>query len=114
MAWHVYEIPPVDFGWRFLKTVAETAADLGASDGGQAVSGASHEGPSVGEFASNWKAAQEAARDKGWDGDFRQPAVVFWIPGDTEFTYGFVFKQDNNGTTYVVSPVALPSVAQLE
>jgi hypothetical protein len=31
-----------------------------------------------------------------------------WLPYDTEFAYGFVWKQDNNGTTFVASPVPMP------
>ena len=37
-----------------------------------------------------------------------------WLPvWDTyEFSFGFVLKQDNNGTTFVVSPVPLPHLAE--
>jgi hypothetical protein len=31
-----------------------------------------------------------------------------WLPNESEFKHGFVLKQDNNGETYVVSPVELP------
>lgn len=107
MTWHIYEIAPIDLGWEHLKTVRETAAillqrsettsrenDIDASD--------------LHVFLRSWESAKDAASDKGWEGDFRHEPVVMWIPNDTEFNYGFVFKQDNNGTTYVVSPVEMP------
>ena len=115
MAWSVYEVPPVDANWRFLKTVAATAREIGGDSAHARAMGApsSLEGPDIEEFLSTWQAAREAARQAGWDGDFRHEPVVFWVPGDTEFRWGFVIKQDNNGTTYVVSPVPMPHLDEL-
>lgn len=107
MAWHVYEIPPIDFGWRHLKTVEETARQLGAEAGAMAITGASGDDPDLQAFCDRWDLAQDLARSEGWDGNHRNAPVVFWVPGDTEFECGFVIKQDTNGTTYVVSPVEL-------
>jgi len=60
-------------------------------------------------FASEWSQAKELAEKKGWEGDFSHEPAVFWIPlQDTDFAYGFVFKQANSGTTFVVSPKPLP------
>lgn len=104
MNWHVYEIAPIDLRWEFLATVDATAAEIKAQEKEIGQEG----DPSTEQFSAAWESAQEAAGDKGWAGDFRSAPRVFWVPGDTEFDFGFVFKQDNNGTTYVVSPVELP------
>jgi hypothetical protein len=113
MAWHAYEIPPIDINWRFLRTVDETARTVGAEDAAAEAGGATSEGPDIREFLASWESAKQAARDRGWDGDFRNEPVVFWLPDDTDFVWGFVVKQDNNGTTFVLSPRELPNVAAL-
>lgn len=66
------------------------------------------EGPSIDDFLRAWESAKEAASAEGWEGDFRHQPVVFWVPMSTTFEYGFAFKQDNNGDTFVLSPVAMP------
>lgn len=113
MAWHVYEIAPIDHGWHNLKPVSTWAGELAQ----QQFSAAAHdpndgisygEDPLVQEFLDRWESAKSAASSAGWEGDFRQEPVIFWLPGGSDFDYGFVIKQDNNGTTYVVSPVELP------
>jgi hypothetical protein len=50
------------------------------------------------------------AERHGWEGDFSFPARVLWLleEGSNAFAYAFVWKQDHNGTTYVVSPYPLP------
>lgn len=60
------------------------------------------------EFIRVWESAKDAARENGWDGDYRNPPAVFWLPDDSEFSYGFVIKHDNNGETFIVSPRELP------
>ena len=110
---HTYVVPPIDMGWEFLRTVTQTARELGADDAAWASSG--HKGSTwlpAGDFQRAWENAQAAARNAGWEGDFRNEPVVFWLPNDTEFHFGFVFKQDNNGTTFVVSPVLLQHLAE--
>lgn len=113
MAWHVYEIAPIDFGWHNLKPVSKLAGELAQQQFSTAALDpedrmSNSEDPNVEDFMARWESAKSAARSAGWDGDFRQEPVVFWLPGDTEFVYGFVIKQDNNGTTYIVSPIELP------
>jgi len=112
MNWIVYVCHPIDFFWPMLRSVRETASHLSEVD-------AEWDGPlladSVGEgqFLSDWASAQEAANSKGWEGDFRHEPCVFWVPGVGGFEYGFVFKQDNNGTTFVVSPRPLPGLDEV-
>ena len=97
---YTYEIPPIDFGWGSLKTVKETLLEMFEDE---------NQEDSLDIFALDWRESQLSARKKGWEGDFRCGPKVFWIPmnGD-KMVYGFVFKQDNNGITFVVSPVPLP------
>ncbi|MFM0058568.1 hypothetical protein PQR64_23380 [Paraburkholderia phytofirmans] len=107
--WHAYSLAPIDFGFDNLKTVEQTAAELGANAArATALEAPEFDRPDVTAFLAAWASAKDAAREEGWYGDFRQPPVVFWMPIDGEFVYGFVIKQDTNGTTFVVSPVALP------
>lgn len=107
MNWFAYELSPLDYGWEHLKTVSETVCDLAKIDD------SSWPPPDINsddikQFLSDWELAKAEATRIGWEGDFRHEPVVIWLPDETGFDYGFVFKQDNNGTTYVVSPVAMP------
>ena len=112
--WHVYELPPIDFRWEHLKTVAETASDLAARAAAEiAKHGSASLLPDPADFLAAWVEAKDEASAAGWEGDFRDEPVVFWVPGDNLFEYGFVLKQDNNGLTYVVSPVELPHLTAL-
>lgn len=44
-----------------------------------------------------------------WDGDIRDKNLyVFALPDDGGTRLGLVWKQDDNGTTFVCSPVELP------
>lgn len=107
MNWHTYETPPVDIGWEDLRTVQETAGVLVARMQSTGVKN-DVDASALHSFLAAWTSAKDAASSKGWEGDLRIEPVVFWVPNDTEFSYGFVLKQDNNGTTYVVSPVPMP------
>lgn len=111
MNWFAYAVSPIDFGWGNLKTVEETARELGSTDAYVKVMGADtllEEGPTFEDFLRAWESAKEAAYAEGWEGDFRHKPVVFWVPTSTTFEFGFAFKQDNNGTTFVISPVPMP------
>lgn len=107
MKWHVYEIIPIDFGWENLKTVKETVATIaGFNDVVKDIEGVNSS--AVRGFLDRWDSAKSEASRKGWEGDFRHDPIVFWLPNEYDFEYGFVFKQENNGTTFVVSPFPLP------
>ena len=106
MKWIVYVTTPIDHGWERLKTVKETAADIAIHGSGFDETG-DIDAEAVQQFLSNWASAKEAAQREGWEGDLRHEPCVFWLPGFGGFEYGFVFKQDNNGTTFVVSPQVL-------
>ncbi len=51
---------------------------------------------------------------KGWEGIIQDGIWVFAIPDDVETKVGFVWKQDNNGTTFVISPIPLPHLRENE
>lgn len=110
----VYVCPPLDHGWHNLQTVADYAKEIGARD---AENRAKHGRASLDwceytcqNFLSDWETAKELASQKGWEGDFKNDPVVFFLPNETGFIPGFVIKQQNNGTTYVVTPYVLPWV----
>lgn len=111
MKWHVYDLIPIDFGWQHSKTVREALAEIAESqEEFDHPDGLNTKGAKA--FLEAWESAKAAATVKGWEGDFRQDPIVFWLPSGHGFDYGFAFKQDNNGTTFVVSPHALPWLDQ--
>lgn len=111
MTWHAYHISPIDHGWQFLQSVGDIAAEL-ASNEAREIARSGHalmiDDPTSAEFLNDWQEAKDAAYAQGWEGDFRQGPVVFWLPTETGFTYAFAFKQDNNGSSFIVSPYRLP------
>lgn len=112
MSWIVYSVGPIDHGWEHLKTVKETLAVIATTEDEFLENGDIDTG-TVTEFLQNWESAKQAAQSNGWEGDFRHEPRVFWLPSEVNFVYAFVFKQDNNGTTFVVSPQALPTMQEL-
>jgi hypothetical protein len=68
------------------------------------------------EIAHRWKRAQQIARQIGWEGDIRGgffsdvggPWVCPLPLGDYSNEYLIAWKQDNNGQTFIASPVLLP------
>lgn len=107
--WFVYCIPPIDNFWDMLKTVDETSALLQSyaeeDQGHREVAST---------FEADFASAKYLASEYLWEEDFRHEPCVFRVPDELEFVYGFVWKQDNNGTCFVVSPVALPHLEKLE
>lgn len=105
-----YEMLPIDLYWEYLPTVEDVAATLGRY---QAESMINEHHPtclSLEKFLQDVQQAMELARKHYWEGDFKPGYTprVFWLPNEVEFAYAFVWKQENNGTTYVVSPFELP------
>ena len=62
------------------------------------------------EMAQLEDRAQENFKKIGWEGDLRDGPYYFSVPGDSQMAIGYVIKQDNNGSTFVASPVPLPSL----
>jgi len=44
---------------------------------------------------------------KYWEGDLRENIKVFTIPCENQTEIGFICKQSNNGSTFVLSPIEL-------
>lgn len=108
MAWQAYSIIPIDFGWERLQTVEEVAASMAEEKAAEIVHGQPSYSEPLEKFFSDIKQARELAKKAGWEGDYRDRPRVFWLPDEGSFSYGFAWKQDNNGTTYVISPHPLP------
>lgn len=107
--WHVYMLPPIDFGWEHLPTVEKIAGEIAGNEARARVHEDFDEVYTADAFLRDFEHAKSLARDVGWEGDYRgdKGPRIFWLPGDGAFDFAFVWKQDNNGTTFVVSPAPL-------
>ncbi|QHJ84321.1 MAG: hypothetical protein [Bacteriophage sp.] len=103
--WYFYQMSPIDFNWEYLDTVEATVEKLSKCTGDEVAPFSFEE---LTGFLQDWEEAKARASKEHWEGDFRQPPRVFWIPAEQEFLYAFAWKQDNNGTTFIVSPYPLP------
>ena len=102
--WFVYVQYPIDAGWNNLLTVVDAAELIcDAADFNQ-----EPERHGFDNFISLFCSARTAARRAGWEGDCLGSPRVFWIPCEGGFRVAFVWKQSNNGTTFVASPFELP------
>lgn len=97
---YVYSIDPIDYwpGWYqeadYLKSVQEYDEIPGASF--------------ADEYHALKKRALAAADSAGWEGDIREGPFVAGLPSTGgEVQVLIAWKQDNNGTTFIVSPVPL-------
>lgn len=117
MSWYVYLESAIDYNWECLASVAQTAQQLGGH--AAALRTGVHPGfppatEDLNRFLKAWESACIAASAAGWEGDFMQGPVVFWLPAaNATFFYGFVFKQLSNGQTYVISPCELTWLGNL-
>lgn len=103
--WYIYHLSPIDFGWENLPEFEDVLCNVSklqqqGSGNGTYIDTA--------QFVVDYNRAKELAARNGWEGDYRETPRVFFLPADNEFTYGFVWKHDNNGDTFVVSPVGMP------
>ena len=107
--WYAYSMEPIDFGWEHLITVEDYLKTLAVDEAFAKLQKYPSESDSVDDFLVAYSDAQSAAAEQGWDGDIRGKAYVFFLPlpGLGSFRYGFAWKQDNNGVTFITSPVAL-------
>jgi len=95
---YVYHIPPIDYGWCWLQPLRSLNGIYEELD--------KHE--ELKAIAKFQDRAEVLARRLGWDGDNRIEPHVFFVPDELEMSLGLVWKQDNNGCTFVASPVQLP------
>jgi hypothetical protein len=110
MSYFTYQISPIDIGWEHLRSVEETALEIADTDVRERIRDEQFNFayPPLDSFLSRWDAAKHAAKGAGWEGDFIQGPCVFWMPTNDGMDFGFVFKQQNNGTTFVMAPVEMP------
>ncbi|MBZ4402420.1 hypothetical protein [Myxococcus sp. AS-1-15] len=87
----IYVVPPIDFGWETL-LVADKYDDTLCA------------------LLQRARAQTSCA----WEGDFMQGPGKFAIPMEGSFAFGYAWKQANDGTTFVASPVQLPWMERLD
>lgn len=105
---HAYRIAPMDFGWERLVPVDEYVASLVKEDKEVRIETPTEFGMNVLIFYGFLHRALDAGRKVGWEGDFRGEPYVGFLPDPHEPRTYLVWKQENNGDTFVVSPVELP------
>ena len=49
-----------------------------------------------------------AMNDVGWEGDVREGPYIIPVLAEVEVLHAVAWKQDNNGNTFIWSPVPLP------
>jgi hypothetical protein len=115
MSWKAYHLKQIDNRWQFLQTVQDVAGQIARSMASERVKGNPPywHGESLQDFWQNFDKAKALARDAGWKGDYMDASSepkVLWLPdpNDATFKYAFVWKQSQNGSTFVVSQIALP------
>lgn len=108
MTWKAYSIMPIDFFWERLPTVEEVAAGMAEEKAAELIHGLGIHQDQLDQFLSDFQHARVLAQKEGWEGDYRDRPRVLWLPDEGSFSYGFVWKQDNNGATFVISPHPLP------
>lgn len=100
--WFLYCIDPIDFweGWTTLEDFIKTKRDW-------------FEGSPCRRASANMDRLFEgfylAAKHGGWEGDVSNGPFVSGIPsGDSgNSSFMWAWKQSNNGTTYIYSPINL-------
>ncbi len=107
---HLYEGSSIDHNWEHLKTVEDTLIEL--SNQISHVESENIDKIDISTFSFRWEQAQKVAKMGLWEGDFVGEPRVFWLPSfsKSQYLFGFVFKQANNGTTFVLSPYKLPEL----
>ena len=59
-------------------------------------------------WAPMWAKARVLARKIGWEGDVSQGPYVTVLPGSPQPSVVIGWKQANDGTTFIATPVVLP------
>lgn len=109
MLLYCYSLSPIDFWLGALSS--EQLLEMMASEKYSTWDMTSSLCRELGELQSK---AEAAFKQLGWDGDTREGPYYFSVPGDGKMKIGYVVKQDNNGISFVASPVPLPHLEALE
>lgn len=105
---NVYALPPMDFLWGALPTIGDFYKSLVDEYDAPYAARLMVE---IEEFKARSLSVAERA---GWEGDFRNEPRVLLLPVDPELEVSLIWKQDNNGTTFVASRQILPWLKGLE
>lgn len=101
------QLEPIDFGWTMNRTVEEMLTELKTLDRDKYF----NEKMDYEKFWQLWEQTKIFAHNQlGWEVEFREEPEVAFVPVlgnsiDINFEPIFIFKQDNNGLSFVVSPV---------
>ena len=102
----IYQTDPIDF-FDGAVPISEAGERMVAIPGGYGLF-------NLIRLAMECSRAVALAGGSYWEGDIRgQDLYVFGIPdpGESAFRLGLMWKQDNNGSTFICSPVALPWIS---
>lgn len=96
----VYALSPIDFWPGWMKEADYLASVKNYDD----LVGDSF----VDDYTILRREALDEAKRVGWEGDIREGPFVSGLPSDLgEIRVMMAWKQDNNGTTWIASPVEL-------
>jgi len=108
---YAYQIDPVDTGWEYFITVKDLINKLYEEFKRDADNRFNHHAwfsdgfiSQIDEIIKNYNLSLTAAKKVGWEGDMRGEPVIVPIVNEVDCYYGFMWKQDSKGVTYVVLP----------
>jgi hypothetical protein len=109
--WSVHVVEPIDFGWDFLPTVSEAEAKIASAPPPRLQFRPPEQEPvNVAGLRRDLELAKRLAANHHWEGTFRagcEPRVL-WLPWRDAFRYAFVWKQEDDGETFIVTPIPSP------
>jgi hypothetical protein len=115
---YFYNCGIIDWEWENLLTLNEMIAKMAKKSqwcDGKFISDEINNGVTIeGLIHTLEKCLAISKKHLWWEGDFREEPRIFMIPDPDNFTfkYGFAWKQDNNGSTFVASEIELPHIAK--
>lgn len=121
----LYHVPPIDFFDLSIpiKQLAKKEMEDYFSEDSEipenfeymTVSGIAKYGPRKPlSVVDKWERAKHLiATELSWEGDYSLEPCAFVVPIEDGFELGFVIKQENNGCTFIASPVELPHLKSL-
>lgn len=111
MPWTLYLIPPMDSGWMLFEHAEQARSTTLLRE----VCGGDDEyyAFELSVFDEVLETSKSKAQEMGWRGDISVEPKVFWLPGDCAPCYGFAWKAEDNGSTYVASPIELSHLTKV-
>jgi len=114
-----YIVAPMGTGWDYLPTVRDVLCQVAGEE--PSPYDGHHPGTAfdlntrlVKTFVDDVQLAHDLARKAGMRTHLMDTSRVFWMPTGTGMAYGFVLKEYNQSTTYVISPVDMPHLEALK